>query len=449
MIHSSKRHLKNLLSLTSSMGGKRLVPVVLVIFLTCSFFFSCKDMGNNNKNIYDIETAKSDLPRETNPQLETGELEELVRGNTQFACDFYGQIRDNNDNIFISPHSISTALAMTYAGARGNTAKQMAEVLHFTLNQERLHNAFNALDLELAKRPEAVEKDGFKLHICNAVWGQKDYSFLQDYLDVLALNYGSGLNLLDFVADPGGCRLTINDWVREQTEDRIKDLLPDGSITIQTRLVLTNVIYFKAGWLLPFDEDKTVDAPFYTHYGTEISVPMMKGDEIFNYTEKEDYYQAIEFQYKGKEVSMVILLPASGRFKDFEASLNPDSLKQIIDDLTTKRVLVHMPKFSFEWKDSLSKILKAMGMTDAFDRDVADFSGIDGTTNLYISDAFHQSFVAVNEYGTEAAAATGVGVHATSVPEITFTADHPFIFLILDRVTGAVLFLGRVLEPGE
>jgi serpin B len=337
---------------------------------------------------------------------------------------------------------------MTYAGARGNTAKQMEEALHFTLSQARLHNAFNALDLELAKRPDAVEKDGFKLHICNAAWGQKGYSFLESYLDVLALNYGSGFNLLDFIANPANCRLTINDWVSLQTEDRIKDLLPDGSLTIDTRLVLTNAIYFKAGWLHLFDETKTAYGPFFLLDGTEISAQVMKRSESFNYTEVQDYYQAIELQYKGEEVSMVILLPASGRFKEFEASLNADSLNRIIDNLTLRSVSVQMPKFSFEWKGSLSGILKGMGMSDAFDLD-ADFSGIDGANNLFISEVYHQSFVAVDEAGTEAAAATAVVIDFKAVPDLNVTVNRPFVFLIRDRVTGAVLFLGRVLDPGE
>ncbi len=419
--------------------------IIIIAMLLCFFSFSCKNPAGNNQ---DIDKIKSDLPREIHPTLSAGELEELVEGNTQFACDFYNRIRNDKDNIFISPHSISVALAMAYAGARGNTQQQMAHTLHFTLDQERLHNAFNALDLELAKRPQAVEKDGFKLNICNAAWGQKGFPFLQDYLDVLALNYGSGLMLLDFIADPEKCRLTINDWVSEQTEKRIEDLLPAGTITPATTLVLTNAIYFKAGWLYPFNKDYTCDAPFYTLDGQEVTVPLMFTIEEFGYAGEKDYYQAVELLYKGKEVSMVILLPAAGRFEDFEAALNADFLGQIIGKLSAREVQLKMPRFSFEWKDSLSDYLKALGMTDAFEPGSADFSGIDGALDLFISHVIHRSFVAVDEAGTEAAAATAVVIDYTSAPDtISMVIDRPFIFLVRDRVTGAVLFLGRVLHP--
>lgn len=419
--------------------------IIIITMLVCFFSLSCKNPVNNN-----IDSIKSDLPREIHPTLAAGELEELVKGNTQFACDFYNRIKDSKDNIFISPHSISVALAMAFAGARGNTQQQMAQALHFTLDQERLHNAFNALDLELAKRPQAVEKDGFKLNICNAAWGQKDFPFLKDYLDVLALNYGSGLMLLDFITDPEKCRITINDWVSAQTEKRIKDLLPAGTITQATTLVLTNAIYFKAGWLYPFNKEYTSDAPFYTLDSQEVTVPMMYTVEDFGYTEEKDYYQAVELLYKGKEVSMIILLPAAGRFENFEASLNADFLGQIIGRLSLREVGLKMPKFSFEWKESLTGFLKALGMTDAFEPGLADFSGIDGALDLFISHVIHQSFVAVDEAGTEAAAATAVVIDYTSAPDtVSMVIDRPFIFLVRDRVTGALLFLGRVLLPSD
>lgn len=444
MLH--KLHFKNLFCSNSLSFEKGILRWVFIMIVICSLFFSCDYFSNKSTKSEDFDTLKSNLPRETNPQLETGELQELVKGNTQFACDLYRQIRGGKDNIFISPHSISVALAMTYAGARGNTEKQMAEVLHFTLSQERLHNAFNALDLELAKRPQAVEKDGFKLHICNAAWGQKDYSFLQSYLDVLAVNYGSGLQLLDFMSDPEQCRITINNWVAEQTEDRIKDLLPPGSLSALTRLVLTNAIYFKAGWLYPFDEDLTSDAPFFTLDDQEITVSMMGQMGTFGYTAEKGYYQAVEILYKGEEVSMVILLPAPGRFEEFEASLSVVFINNIIERITLQGLDLHMPKFSFKWKDSLVEILSSMGMTDAFIGGVADFSGIDGSYRLSIMDIFHQSFIAVNEAGTEAAAATAVVIGETSLPD-SMTINRPFIFLIRDRITGAILFLGRVLNP--
>jgi serpin B len=419
----------------------------IFLLLACAVFSSC-DKPVRNTGTVDIETLKSNLSRETAPLLETGELEELVRGNTRFACDLFGRIRGTERNIFLSPHSISTALAMTYAGARGTTEQQMAGVLHFTLPQDRLHNAFNALDLELAKRPQAVEKDGFKLNICNAAWGQKDFPFLPDYLDILAVHYGSGLMALDFSNFPEESRNTVNNWVYEQTEERIKDLLPPGSITPFTTLVLTNAIYFKAGWLYTFEEKDTVNAPFYSLDGSSVTVPMMSIVESYGYAEESGYYQAVEILYKGEEVSMLILLPASGRYREFEASFNADFLQEIYGKISYRGVELKMPRFTFEWKASLVEILETLGMTDAFISGLADFSGIDGLKDLYIADVIHQSFVSVDEAGTEAAAATGVVIEYTSVPTgIPMTVNRPFIFLIRDKVTGAVLFLGRLLNP--
>ncbi|MCK4763123.1 MAG: serpin family protein [Candidatus Aminicenantes bacterium] len=424
--------------------------IIIVIFLTLSLcVFSCKNTGGSGEGdpINDGESIRSSLSRETNPQLQAGEMAELAAGNTRFACDLYEQVRNSADNVFFSPHSITTALAMAYAGARGNTAAQMAAALHFTLSPERLHNAFNALDLELAKRPQAAAEDGFELNICNAAWGQKDYSFLQDYLDLLAVNYDSGLRLLDFTAHPEQGRITINDWVYLQTEERIENLLPTGSINELTRLVLTNTIYFKAGWRHPFDEEATADAPFFTLDGQQVTASMMQRRETFAYTGVEGYYQAVELLYKGEEVSMVVLLPAADRFVEFETALDAGFLNNIIGNLSTENLILRLPKFSFEWKQALSDVFKALGMTDAFEWGPADFSGIDGGLNLYISNIFHQSFVAVDEKGTEAAAATAVVINYVSAPDTFMTVNRPFIFLIRDWVTGVILFMGRVLNP--
>ncbi|NWF77460.1 MAG: serpin family protein [Chloroflexi bacterium] len=396
------------------------------------------------------EEVRSDRDRIPEPNISTDEQALLVEGNSAFAFKLYQALKGQEGNLFYSPYSISLALAMTYAGARGETAEQMAATLHFLLEQERLHPAFNWLDAELAKRGEgAAGKDGkgFRLNIVNAIWGQKDYEFLSEFLDVLAENYGAGLRVLDFITETEKSRLAINDWVSNQTEERIKDLIPRGAIDEWTRLVLTNAIYFNAAWAYPFDEDLTVNGSFYLLDGGRVTVPMMKQTESFGCAEGAGY-QAVELPYDGGELSMLILLPASGNFEAFEKELQAQQVYEIISNLRQTQVALTMPKFEFESEFSLKDTLAGTGMPIAFSGD-ADFSGMTGNPELLISDVIHKSFVAVDEDGTEAAAATAVIVGITSVPEhpVEVTIDRPFIFLIRDIETGAILFVGRVLNP--
>jgi serpin B len=398
------------------------------------------------------EVLKSDKERIISPDVSTSEQALLVEGNSAFAFELYQALKGEEGNLFYSPYSISLALAMTYAGARGETAEQMADTLQFLLAQDRLHPAFNWLDAELASRgagAEGKDGEGFRLNIVNAIWGQKDYEFLSDFLDVLAENYGAGLRILDFITETEKSRLIINDWVSDQTEGRIEDLIPQGAIDALTRLVLTNAIYFNAAWEYPFDEEMTADGPFYLLDGGQVSVPMMQQMESFGYTEGEGY-QAVELQYDGGELSMVILLPASGNFEAFEEGLQAQQVDAIINDLQSTRVALTMPKFEFDSEFSLKDTLAGMGMPIAFSSE-ADFSGMTGNHELSISDVLHKAFVAVDEAGTEAAAATAVIMKLTAVPEppVEVTIDHPFIFLIRDIETGAILFVGRVMNPGD
>jgi len=397
------------------------------------------------------EVIQSDKPRETSPDVDDTDLTMLVNGNSDFAFDLYQAFNKENDNIFYSPYSISLALAMTYAGARSKTEQQMADTLHFILPQDRLHPAFNSLDIELSQRGEGAQgKDGegFRLNIVNAIWGQKDYKFLTTFLDTLAENYGAGLRLLDFISAPEESRLTINNWVSDQTEDRIEDLIPQGLINELTRLVLTNAIYFNAAWRYPFNEDMTGDGPFYLLDGGKVTVPMMRQTESFGYAEGEGY-QAVELPYDGGELSMVILLPQSGQFEAFEGSLDAQRVEDMVKALELKQVAVAMPQFEFESSFSLKETLAMMGMPVAFRSLGADFSGMTGNFDLFIGDVVHKAFVSVDEAGTEAAAATAVVMMNKMVPEIpvVVTIDHPFIFLIRDIETGAILFIGRVVNP--
>jgi len=397
------------------------------------------------------EVLESDKDRVTSPDVSMSEQASLIEGNSAFAFELYQALKEEDGNLFYSPYSISLALAMTYAGARGETAEQMAATLQFMLEQERLHPAFNWLDAELASRGEGAEgKDGegFRLNIVNAIWGQKDYEFLSDFLDVLAENYGAGLRILDFITETEKSRVTINDWVSDQTEGRIEDLIPKGAISELTRLVLTNAIYFNAAWAYPFDEDMTTGGQFYLLDSGQVSVPMMKQTESFGYTEGEGY-QAVELPYDGGELSMVILLPEAGNFAAFEEELQAQQVSDIIKSLQRTEVALTMPRFEFDSEFSLRDTLAEMGMPIAVSG-AADFSGMTGDPELFISDVVHKAFVAVDEAGTEAAAATAVIMDLTAVPEtpVEVTIDRPFIFLIRDIETGAILFVGRVMNPG-
>ncbi|MFC1991589.1 serpin family protein [Chloroflexota bacterium] len=393
---------------------------------------------------------QSEKPRDTEPQVDQGDLANMVEGNGEFAFDLYQSLRDSNGNLFYSPYSISLALAMTYAGARGDTESQMADTLNFLLTQDSLHPAFNGLDIALSSRGEGAkgkDGEGFRLNIVNAIWGQKDYEFLAEYLDILAENYGAGLRILDFVKEPEPSRITINDWVSDQTEGRIEDLIPQGAIDALTRLVLTNAIYFNAAWQYPFNEKATIDSTFNLLDGVKVTVPMMNQTESFGYA-RGNNYQAVELPYDGNELSMVILLPDSSQFEEFEGSIHYQTVEEIISDINRRQVNLQMPKFEFESEFSLKSVLANMGMKIAFSGD-ADFSGMTGGKDLFIDEVIHKAFVAVDEAGTEAAAATAVIIKAVSMPEepITVVINRPFIFLIRDIPTDSILFVGRVLNP--
>jgi serpin B len=395
----------------------------------------------------------SEKERVVSPDVADAALSALVEGNSAFAFDLYRFLAEQqgDNNLFYSPYSISLALAMTYAGARSETAEQMGDTLHFTLPQDDLHPAFNALDQELAQRGEGAEgKDskGFRLNIANAIWGQKDYAFLAAFLDTLATNYGAGLRVLDFAGAPEESRVTINDWVSEETEGKIENLIPQGAIDPLTRLVLTNAIYFNAAWANPFQEEATQDGPFTLLDGSQVTVPMMRQTESFGYTKGEGY-QAVELPYDGREMSMVILLPDSDGFEAFGGSLDVGRAQAIFGDLKYQQVALTMPKFEFDSRFSLNQALAAMGMPAVFSGG-ADLSGMTGKKDLFISDVLHKAFVSVDEEGTEAAAATAVVMKLSAVAEepVPVTVDHPFMFLIRDIQTGAILFVGRVVDPG-
>jgi serpin B len=394
--------------------------------------------------------VKAESERDLSPAVSAGELDVLVSGNSEFALDLYQSIRTEEGNLLYSPHSISVALAMTCAGAETITEAEMREVLHFAL-AERVHPAFNALDLELAQRGEgAAGADGepFRLHVVNALWGQDGFGFLPEFLELLAAQYDAGLRALDFRRDAEGARQRINEWVAGVTEQRIKDLLPRGVLTATTKLVLTNAVYFNAAWRLPFEPARTHDSDFFRLSGDAVTVPMMRQTARFGYA-TGDGYQAIELRYDGDELSMLVLVPDRGRFDDFEAGLGTEGLHDVVTGLQRVNVDLTMPKYEYTATLGLREVLAGMGMPSAFSPAAADFSGMTGDRDLFVSDVLHKAFIKVNEAGTEAAAATAVIMEPTSLPPppIRLVIDRPFVFVIRDIPTGALLFVGRVVDP--
>lgn len=375
-------------------------------------------------------------------------VDAVVEANNQFAFDLYGRLKDNGGNVFFSPYSISTALAMTYEGARDQTADEMATVMHFPTDASvrgpayaRLYNLLNG-----PGKP-------YNLSTANALWAQYDYPFLSDYLDTVSKYYGGKATNLDFKTKTEESRVTINDWVAGQTNNRIQNLIPQGILTDMTRLVLTNAVYFKGKWTDPFLSTNTKEADFKVSPGSTVKAQMMTKRDGFKYAETGDL-QVLELPYSGFNLSMLVLLPKGDGTSALEGMLTPQNLAGWTGSMQYEDVELYLPKFKFETKSYLAENLKAMGMPTAFS-DSADFSGMDGTQELSIAEVIHQAFVEVNEEGTEAAAATAVVMVATAmqpsepIEPIVFRADHPFVFLIRERTTGSILFLGKVSNPTQ
>jgi serpin B len=366
----------------------------------------------------------------------------LVAGNTQFALDLYARLRTQDGNLFLSPYSISTALAMTYAGARGETERQMADVLHFTLEQEQLHPAFAALGSSVKT---AGNGSGCTVHVANSLWGQQGYGFLAEFLALNRKHYGAGFREVDFVNATERARQTINTWVAQQTQQIIKELLQKGQLDPADVLVLANAIYFKGDWVTKFDPQRTQDAPFQISATDQVVVPMMQQFGRFAFA-AADELDLLELPYAGERLSMVLLLPKKvDGLPALEQSLSRENLDQWLGRLRQQSVRVSLPRFTLGSRFDLTRTLAAMGMPDAFSG-AADFSGMTGRQDLFIGLVVHEAKVVVNEEGTEAAAATAVKMKRGAPPP-SFTADHPFLFLIRDKQTGTILFMGRVVNP--
>jgi serpin B len=416
---------------------------------------SSKDGAPDGAPEDQIEVVRSAQQRNTTPTLSSAETEMLAKGQADFAVDIFRAVATSperaGENVFLSPHSISIALGMTYAGARGETAAEMKKALHLDLPDDRVHAGFDYLDLALASRGQGAKgKDDkpFRLKVTNSIWGQKGTSFEAPFLDTIAVNYGAGLNIVDFRTETEKARVTINRWVEKQTEDRIKDLIPTGSVDPSTRMVLVNAVYFNAAWAARFMQGATQPAPFERVDGSTTQVAMMNRQESYPYA-KGDGYEAVELPYEGGELSMLAIVPNKGTYATFESSLTGGKVLDILAGLAPKQVSLSFPKLKLEAAFGLHDALVSLGMKSAFESS-ADFSGLSKAEGLAIADVLHKTFLELDENGTEAAAVTAAVLEGTSAvvePPVKLMVDRPFITAIVDRQTKTLVFLGRILEP--
>ncbi len=403
--------------------------------------------------------------REESTMLDESDQNRFAAGNRDFALAAFQRLLaspEATDHLLISPHSILSALAMVYAGADGDTREQMRETLRFTLDEPALHVAFGTLDEALAERAQVEREDearGFELSVVNRLWGQHDGGFLPEYLELVERHYGAGVELVDFESDPDGIRGQVNEWVEEQTRDRIQDLLPEGSVDQETRMILVNAIYFLASWQDAFEEEKTRDQSFTTGAGTTVEVTMMHRTGHMPAHVGEGTI-AVSLPYVGRDVSLLALMPADAE-SDFDAwlaGMDQGAFDAVVAGLERKRVALDFPKFTGGSSFRLSELLQHMGMPLAFSRTEADFRRMNGVgpgvigQSLYIDEVFHKTFIDLDEAGTEAAAATAVVMmRLTAItPEddpLEIRFDRPFVYAIYDHPTETILFLGRVLNP--
>jgi serpin B len=384
------------------------------------------------------------------PAPPDAQVQKIVDGQTSLLTTLYARLRTEPGNLFFSPYSIDTALMMVYAGANGKTAREMAAVLHLPDDPpDQLHKAVGQL---ISQIQHADKDSGYQLNVANALWAQMGVHWLPAYLDLLHADYAAEAFAADF-SRPDPARQSINDWVAQQTNQKITDLLPSGSITPLTRLVLVDAVYFKADWESPFHASDTHDGDFHPNAGSTVTVPMMHRTASFGFMDDEKI-QALQMPYAGGRWAMLLVLPkTTDGLAAVEAKLDPGELNRIVSALSVQSVQVTIPKFKLSQNFSLGEMLESLGMSSAFDPNKADFSGMDGRRDLCLSDVVHKAYVAVDEKGTEAAAATGAVMRATAVmrpPQaVVFNADHPFMFFIRDPSSGLVLFAGRLSQPSQ
>ncbi|GMW03442.1 MAG: serpin [Candidatus Hydrogenedentota bacterium] len=414
---------------------------VLTVVLSM-LLFACmgKPAAGQNRGSQPTADPGADSKQEVVPLNE----QDVIVGLNTFTLDLFRMMLAEEapaTNTIVSPYSVATALAMAYAGARGQTADEMSQTLHFSGNTPAFHQALGKVGTELTSSQE------YQLLVANALWPSKQYTLLESYLTSMRNAYKTELSTLDYAGEAEASRETINTWVEEKTNDRILDLIPEGSLDAATQLVITNAIYFKGLWLTQFKEERTQDMPFHLLDGNSIDVPMMQQRGEFQYTET-DWYQAVELGYQGDKIAMVILLPKDAKdLARVMSELSPDFMHAALTGLAKRNIDLLLPRFTIKAKYFMTELLSSMGMPTAFTGS-ADFSGMSGVRDLFISDVIHQAFIEVNEEGTEAAAATGVIMEKTAIMiPPRFQADHPFVFLIRDKESGCILFTGVLAKP--
>ena len=416
------------------------ILALLVLFTACAE----KEMVKDNTA---IEPSEREMYPKSAGIISTPDI--VVEGLNRFSFDIYKQMNGaSENNEFISPLSMSSALAMTYAGAKGITAQQMRNIMHYGPQRREFHQDYGLMLDSLSKSNEE-----FEINIANAVWVQNAFPLLLSYVKTVQDDYKSESRELDFVQKPEASRKTINSWVEDKTNDRIQNLIPKGVIDATTRMVLTNAVYFNAEWADQFRKDLTRKETFYPFGDGATTCNMMHKRGHFAYS-KINGIQILEIPYKGYEYSMMIMLPTQRYgLKNLIKNIDDDFLKEHQDNRKWEDVLLYIPKFKLETDYELKPHLAALGMKEPF-TDMADFSGMTGNKDLKISAVIHKAFIEVDEVKTEAAAATAVVMKLTSakpvqIAPIEFRADHPFMFLIKHNESGAILFMGQVSDPGE
>ncbi|MFO8050564.1 MAG: serpin family protein [Thermoplasmatota archaeon] len=419
--------------------------VAIVLILVLGGVFYCvldKEDGKDDRgNIQHPAEWDMEFLDEKN-STEDG-VQDMVSANNRFAMDLYLRLLED-ENVMICPYSIFSALSMTYEGANGNTASQMKDVLHLPDDDIERRGSFAKVQNDINRGSEEYE-----LATANKIWPHEGFPVEEDFVNIIKQFYYGGVEALDYGNDPASCREKINTWVANRTNDRIEDLIPEGVLGYETYMVLTNAVYFKGTWVFQFDEDETIDRDFHREDGTKVQVPMMsmllEDDDQLDYWEDSDL-QAVELPYEGDEVSMMLLLPKDGTLSEMESELDAERLEEIRNGMDKTEIELYMPRFDMKQKYNLNEPLKDLGMTDAFGD--ADFSKMTPELDLFIDQVFHDTFIEVNEEGTEAAGATAVGVSYESIPSYpTFNANRPFMFLIQQKETGNILFMGRVADP--
>lgn len=422
------------------MEGKTLLVVVVIavaiagigVFLSNMTTVESRDIGPDPAQVTPTD------------KINIIEAKTVTEANNQFALNFYSQAAQNsNENLFFSPTSIATAFVIAYEGARGDTAEEIQNAFGFSKDDNKRRSEFESLYKNLNE-----ENEWYKLNMANALWIAQGFEPISDYVDIAKTYYDSHVQNVDFITNDGVN--TINEWVKEKTEDKIQEILAQDSTDELTRMVITNAMYFKGKWASQFDSRITSDESFWVDASTSVKVPMMKDVGIFNYI-KTNEFKALEMHYQGDKISMLVLLPHDRNgLGSLEKSLDLQKLYDLKVKMTREPLTVHMPKFEFDTEYDLVEKLQSLGVHKAFDENNANFDGITEDERLFIAKAIHKAFVDVNEEGTEAAAITALVVTLTSgppEPKHEFRADHPFIFIIQEKHTGEILFMGRVMDP--